>query len=60
MTENQALNHIRQLSHSQGFYGRLLGALEEVREQNPEAYHEYLGQFKDCKDPVDMALMIEC
>ena len=48
------LGWISQLACSQGFYGRLLKALEE----NEEALKELCQQ--DFKDAVDMVLWIEC
>lgn len=59
MKEQQVVNIIRILSRSQGFYGRLLESLMEAKKNDPDAYHGFLKQFKDCKDEVEVILMIE-
>lgn len=59
MSENQVLDTIKQLSHSQGFYGRLLQRLEEVKGEDPDLYQEFMEQCKNCKNPVDLVMMIE-
>lgn len=56
MNKNEVLKTIKDLASSQGFYGRLLRALEEADEN---ARDEWLGQFSDCKDSVDVILKIE-
>lgn len=57
MSLNDALNVIKMLARSQGFYGRLLAA----RDDNPEAFDEWLsGLAKNCKEAVDLVMAIEC
>lgn len=49
------------LSHSQGFYGRLLNRIKEMEEYEPDKF----GQFKTIveeqhfTDPVDVVLFFE-
>lgn len=58
MTRNEVMNNIKMLACSQGFYGRMLRDIEEA-EANGEDLTEFFEQFNDCKDPVDMILLIE-
>ena len=64
MGEQKVLQIIRDLSKSQGFYGRVYEALmHNKNSDNPierGVYKEFMEQFKDCKDPVDVVLIIEC
>ncbi len=52
MNREEILNFIEQMSHSQGFYGRLLG---EVTEEGLD----YLGKM-NFKHPLDLVLFLEC
>lgn len=56
MTIEQVFNTIKVLASSQGFYGRLLKELQEIDEEDRD---EWLSQFADCKDSVDVILKIE-
>lgn len=62
MKMNQILDAIKDLSYSQGFYGRLLRDILELREYNPSDYEllteELEGQ--NFRDAVDMVLYFEC
>lgn len=53
MNKNEILNTIKMLSHSQGFYGRLLEAIQD----NDEAL-DYL-EAQEFKDVVDLILFLE-
>ena len=56
MKSNEVYNLLVSLSHSQGFYGRLLARLSEVSE---EIKNEFLDSFSDCKDSLDVIMKIE-
>ena len=56
MTNEYALSIIRDLGKSKGMYGRLYSALKEADE---ESRTQYLNQFKDCKDEIDLILQVE-
>lgn len=61
MNEEQILETIRNLSHSQGTYGRILRDLEEEKKNNPEVYQETMQSLVEqkFKDPVDLIMYIE-
>ena len=54
MNKEQIIEAIKELSYSQGFYGRLLRAIEE----NPSILDELEAQHFG--DVVDMVMFIEC
>jgi hypothetical protein len=56
MNNKEALSLIRSLSHSQGYYCRLLNSLNEY---DKETRDEFLSQFKNCNDEIDMILQLE-
>ena len=62
MTMEDILNTIEMLSHSQGFYGRLLFEIYELQDNNPEKYEELVAEWeaKEFKDTLDFILYIEC
>lgn len=62
MTMEDILNTIEMLSHSQGFYGRLLLSIYELQDNNPEKYEELVAEWeaKEFKDALDFILYIEC
>lgn len=47
------------LARSQGFYGRLLRDLN-AREAAGEDLTPFFDQFKNCKDAVDVVMVVEC
>ena len=57
--KNGVIDLIETLSHSQGYYCRLLRAIKEA-EQSGEDLTDFFMQFKDCKSPVDIVLKLEC
>lgn len=64
MGEQKVLQIIRDLSKSQGFYGRVYEALMHNKNSDDPiergVYKEFMEQFKDCKEPVDVVMIIEC
>ena len=62
MNREDILNAIRMLAQSQGFYGRLLARILEVKEYDPDTYEEFMAELEaqNFGDPVDMVLYFEC
>jgi hypothetical protein len=62
MKMNEILNAIASLAHSQGFYGRLLRNLMEVKNNDPERYNEIKSKLEGQKfgSVVDMVMFFEC
>lgn len=56
MGREKVLEIIEGLAHSQGFYRRLLEALCMADEDDA---NEWLDQFGDCADSVDVVMRIE-
>lgn len=56
MSKSAVLNVFRMLASSQGLYGRLLADIGWNGENVDDGWFE---QFKDCKDSVDVVLIIE-
>lgn len=56
MDREQVLEIIESLAHSQGLYGRLLEALCMADEDEA---NDWLDQFGDCADVVDVVMRIE-
>lgn len=50
---------IENLSRSQGYYGRLLKALEEMQEYDPDRYEEVMDALVAAGDSVSMVMMLE-
>ena len=50
---------IENLSMSQGFYGRLLRALEEMQEYDPDRYEEVMDALVEAGDALGMIMMLE-
>lgn len=61
MKRNQILAIMKNLSSSQGFYGRLLRDLSELKERDPEAHESVMLELEaqNFKDSVDLVLFIE-
>lgn len=61
MKMKQILLEIRNLSYSQGFYGRLLRSLLELKDNDPDEYEEVKNQLEgqNFQDVVDMVLYFE-
>lgn len=49
------------LSRSQGFYGRLLRQLYDMRENDPDEYERYMQELEDqeFKDELELIMYIE-
>ena len=59
---NEIIGVIEMLSHSQGFYGRLLRSIYELKQENEIAYNElkdYL-ESQNFSDDLDVILFFEC
>lgn len=61
MTGEEVIDVIRMLSQSQGFYGRLLQNIEQLKQYDPDQYEEYLSELESMnfKDSVDVVLYFE-
>lgn len=61
MDREAILGAIADLARSQGFYGRLLRAIEEVREEDEARYEELMEtlEAQNFGDTVDMVLYFE-
>lgn len=61
MDREAILGAIADLARSQGFYGRLLRAIEEVREEDEARYEELMKtlEAQNFGDTVDMVLYFE-
>lgn len=46
LTFEDIVGLIRKLARSQGLYGRLLNAIEEVKENSPEDYDELVEKWE--------------
>lgn len=57
--KNGVMDLFESLSHSQGFYGRLIRDIKEAEENGVDTT-DFFMQFKDCKSPVDIILKVEC
>ncbi|HHX67174.1 MAG TPA: hypothetical protein GX708_03840 [Gallicola sp.] len=62
MTRNEILETFKQLAQGQGFYGRLLASLEELKETDSKQYEETMQHLEEqnFKDSVDLVMYIEC
>ena len=61
MKMNEIINVIEMLSHSQGFYGRLLRSILELKQENEIEYNElknYL-ESQNFSDTIDVVLFFE-
>lgn len=61
MKMGELLNIIKQLANSQGFYGRLLRELEEIKQQEPAKYADIVEKWeaKNFTDSLDFILWLE-
>lgn len=59
MTFEKALKIVRDLSYSQGFYGRLLRNMQEMdEEQRKELEQDF--EYNKVKDSMDLIFYFEC
>lgn len=58
---NDILKVITDLSHSQGFYGRLLESINDLRDNDPDAYGELCESLEaqEFRTPLDVVLFFE-
>lgn len=61
MKRDELLNIIEGLSHSQGFYGRLLRRLIELKNEEPENYENLMLEWENenFTDAVDFVIYLE-
>lgn len=62
MKMNEILSVIRSLARSQGLYGRILKAIEDLRDYgDPDEYDELVSalEAQNFTDPVDVVLYFE-
>lgn len=59
MNGEEIIDCFRQLSRSQGFYGRLLREIWTEYGSYENAYAELEEQFGDCKNILDLVMAIE-
>ena len=62
MKMNEIISIIEMLSHSQGFYGRLLKSIYELKQENETEYNElknYL-ESQNFSDSLDVVMFFEC
>ena len=57
----QVIEVVEMLSHSQGFYGRLLKDIEYMKENEPEKFEDFkfIIELKEFKTPVDVVMFFE-
>lgn len=61
MKMEEILAIMKSLARSQGFYGRLLNAIEEIKQQDADRYNELVKtlEAQNFNDPVDVVMYIE-
>jgi len=62
MKRVQIISIIKDLARSQGFYGRLYRAIEDAKENNPDAYEDFMTELEaqNFSDSLDLVLYLEC
>lgn len=61
MKMNEIINVIEMLSHSQGFYGRLLRSIYELKQENEEEYNELIDylESQNFSDTLDVVMFFD-
>lgn len=61
MKIDEILNLFRNLAMSQGFYGRLLANIEELKKNDEESYDNFVSMMenKNFQNPLDVILFVE-
>lgn len=61
MTRRQILDTIKDLSRSQGLYGRIYEAIMSLKESDPDQYNQFMNHLvnQQFSDPVDLVLFFE-
>lgn len=61
LTMNDIMELIAELSHSQGFYGRLFLSICELEDCDPEGYNDLVNEWENrFTSPLDFILYLEC
>lgn len=60
-TVDQVIEVIEMLSHSQGFYGRLLQDINHMKEYEPDKFEDFkwILELKEFHTPVDVVMFFE-
>lgn len=60
-TVDQVIEVIEMLSHSQGYYGRLLNEIMYIKENDPEKFDDFkfIIERKGFTNPVDVVMFFE-
>ena len=58
MDRNAILGLIKELSYSQGFYGRLLRSIEECRENDPSSYEDFMEELEAQNFSSDLEVIL--
>ena len=58
MSREMVMSIISSFAKSQGFYGRLKNRIEEAEAEGVDLSN-FFGQFKNCKNTLDVILQIE-
>lgn len=60
-TVDQVIEVIEMLSHSQGYYGRLLKDIMYIKENDPERFEDFkfIIEQKGLKNPIDVVMLFE-
>lgn len=58
---DDVINILIELSHSQGFYGRLLRDLSEIKEYEPERFELFVAEIEsqEFTSPLDVVMYFE-
>ncbi len=61
MNREEILNNILNLSRSQGRWGRLYRALQDLKEEDPKGYEDYMSSLEkqNFKDLLEMVEYLE-
>ena len=62
MKMNEIISVIEMLSHSQGFYGRILRSIYELKQENETEYNELKSHLEsqNFSDSLDVIMFFEC
>lgn len=62
MCIEEIMDVIKGLARSQGFYGRLLGAIEELKNEDVHKYQNLVLELEaqNFKDAIDVVMFFEC
>lgn len=57
----EVIEVIQQLSHSQGFYGRILETILDLKENDEEGFEAFknIVEAQEFKDPIDVVMFFE-